>query len=696
VQVNEPGGRPDAPILLVTKLHRPVVPPETVTRERLFERLRGGRGRRLSLIACPAGFGKSTVLADWCERECGQRPVAWVTVDEGDNDVVVLWSHVIASLCRIAAHESVAWFVERLPLTVQLVLSSRTDPPLALGTLRARGQLVELRADDLRFTRGETEAFLNDRLELDLSDDDLDLLVARTEGWPAGIYLAALSLKGRPDKSRFVRAFDGTSAHVVDFLSNEVLNGYDSATQTFMLRTSVLERLCAELCDAVLGDGVAENALASLARSNLFLLPLDDQRRWFRFHHLFAQLLRVELERRDGALVPELHRRAYAWHAEFGTTDEAIHHAVAAHAYAEAGELIAGSWVRYVNAGRAESVVDWLARLPATAVKENARLLLVRAWLAALRGREPEMRAALEMVPALGHVDDGPLSDGFASLESSMSVLRAAFAWGDVAAVLAEGERSARLEGLDSPWRPVVAWSLGWAYYCRGDLDLAERWLEEAVALAPAAEQWVVGVGAAADLSLLAGMRGRRTEQLRRAEETVAWAGECGLLDACEVGEVHTAHGAALAAHDRWGDAIPALEKGVLLRRLWGQPLDLADGLIALGSALAATGDAARAAEIFAETEALLDGCTDPGGLPDRLMTARQRQPPSAPAEGKFSERELTVLRMLSGGMTEREIGRELFVSFNTVHSHVKSVYRKLSVSSRADAVSRAREQRLL
>jgi len=213
--VNEPAGRPDAPVLLVTKLHPPVVPPQTVARERLFERLREGHGRRLSLVACPAGFGKSTVLADWCERESTQRATAWVTLDDNDNDLVVLWSHVVEALCRAspslpheplaalaataplsevvlprlvnelaedgevvlvlddfhrlpshAAHESVAWFVEHLPLTVQLVLSSRTDPALALGALRAHGQLLELRADDLRFTRAEAAAFLNDRLEL--------------------------------------------------------------------------------------------------------------------------------------------------------------------------------------------------------------------------------------------------------------------------------------------------------------------------------------------------------------------------------------------------------------------------------------------------------------------------------------------------------------------------------------------------
>ena len=229
-----------------------------------------------------------------------------------------------------SARETVTWFVDHLPSNVQLVVSTRTDPALPLGTLRARGQLAELRVDALRFTTAEADEFLNGRLALDLSAADVESLVGRTEGWPAGIYLAALSLAGSPDKSGLVRAFDGTSAHVVDFLAGEVLAAHEPELQTFMLRTAVLERLCAPLCDAVLDRRGSAAALDSLARTNLFLLPLDDRRHWFRFHHLFAQILRVELERREPELAPSLHRRAFEWHSEFGTTDEAIHHAVAA------------------------------------------------------------------------------------------------------------------------------------------------------------------------------------------------------------------------------------------------------------------------------------------------------------------------------------------------------------------------------
>jgi LuxR family maltose regulon positive regulatory protein len=687
-------------------------------------------------------------LAAWREAESSERAVAWVTLDEGDNDPVVLWSHVIEALGRVcpglagddlraivpaapllevvlprvvnelveqgevalvlddfhrlsseSARDSVAWFVDRLPASLQLVLASRMDPALPLGTLRAHGQLLELRADELRFSESEADEFLNGRLGLELDPSDVSLLVVRTDGWPAGLYLAALSLAGAVDKPAFVREFDGTSAHIVDFLAGEVLAGYDEGLQTFMLRTSVLERLCAELADAMLEAETSAAALASLSRSNLFLVPLDGRQQWFRFHHLFAQILRLELERREPELVPDLHRRAFAWHSASGTTDEAIHHALAAHLYEEAGRLITESWVHYANAGRTASVLAWLTRFPADVLAADRRLLLVKAWVLALRGRADEMHAAADEVRALGGLGDGPLPDGLASVESSLSVLSATFAWGDVGGVLHHGTRSAALEGPDSPWYPVLTWALGWAHYCSNELDLAEQRLKETVALGPRAEQWIVAVASTADLSLIAGMRGRHAEQARLAEEAIQLARERGLLDSVEVGEIHTARGVALAAGGDLEAALPELEQGVLLRRLWGQQLDLADGLIALASTTAAAGRRERAREAFDEAEAILGACPDPGALPRRLATARRAagaSPAAARASEPLSDRELTVLRLLNGGGSEREIAQELFVAFSTVHSHVKSIFRKLNVSTRADALARAREQRLI
>ena len=746
--VDEATDRRGAPILLVTKLQPPPVPAQAVARERLFERLRDGRGARLSLVACPAGFGKSTLLAAWLEADARGRPTAWVTLDEGDNDAVVLWSHVIEALRRAcpdladetlttlavtapvlevllptlvnalagqgevvlvlddfhrvsspSTRESMAWFVEHLPATVQLVLSSRTDPALPLGALRAHGQLVELRVDEMRFTPAEANEFLNDRLDLDLAAADVELLVARTEGWPAGLYLAALSLYGAEDKHALVKDFDGTSAHVVDFVASEVLAAHEPELQTFMLRTSVLERLCAPLCDAVLGGSASDDALESLARSNLFLLPLDDQRRWFRFHHLFAEILRLELERRDPELVATLHRRAFEWHREFGTTDDAIRHAVAAEAIAEAGQLIAENWVHYANAGRTESVLDWLTRFPEALLESDARLLLVEAWVSALRGREVDMRRAVAGVRELGGLDEGPLPDGFVSLESSLSVLSATFGWGDVAAILEHGGRSAELEGPESPWRPVITWALGWAHYCNGDLGRG-RAMARGDHRAGARRR-PVDRRRGRNRRSLSDRRsnGRRDEQTRLAVRAVELAAERGLIDAVEDGEVHTAHGVALAAQGRYEEALPSLEKGVFLRRLWGQPLDLIDGLIELAAVASATGDRGRAEELFAEAEAIAAACRDAGALPGRVAAARgaARIGPRtrAPTQAELSERELAVLRLLQGRLSQREIAGELFLSFNTVHSHVKAIYRKLGVSSRDEALRRARDERL-
>ena len=711
-------GRPDTPVLLVTKLHPPPVPRQSVVRTRALERL--SEPRPLTVVSSPAGFGKTTVLAEWRERSA--LPVAWVSLDEGDDDAVVLWSHVVAALGRVCPAvaaavpadsvaaapllevvlprlinaladarpvalvlddfhrlsnvETVAWFVDRLPAGVRVLVASRTDPPLPLGSLRARGRLSEVGFEELRFDDGEADEFLNSLLGLELSDEDVALLTQRTEGWPAGLYLAALSLAGRADKQARLVAFGGTTATVVDYLSAEVLAGAEHLE--IMLRTSVLERLCAPLCDALLGRDDSERVLRELARSNLFLLELDDERRWYRFHHLFAELLRDELARRESPA--PLHVRAAEWHRAFGTADEAIHHALAGRAFEVAETLIAETWVHYVNAGRTASVLDWLNRLPGERL--DAHLLLVAAWTHALRGDEGRMRAALARAEPVMEAS-GPLPDGFASLDSSLSVLRAAFAWGDVGASLEHGRRSAELEGVGAPWRPVITWALGWAHYCRDELDEAARWFEETVRSAPAADQWVVGVGAMADLSLIAGASGDVDSQWRLARQAYALAGEHGLLDAREDGEVHTAYGVALAAVGRRDEARAALERGVFLRRLWEQPLDLIDGLLALA---AFVDDRAEAVALLDEVERLVVGCRDPGALGARLAALR-----GALDAVELTARERTVLALLATDLSEREIGVQLYLSFNTVHTHVRSIYRKLGVTTRAEAVARSK-----
>ena len=732
------------PILVGTKLHPPSVRELTIPRERLLERLRSGSDRRLTLVACPAGFGKTTLLAAWREAEVARKPVAWLTLDEGDNDPVVLWTHAIEALRRaspavarsvpadtvvapvvdvvlprlvneldgqgpitlilddvhrlssVPARASVRWFIDHAPPEFQLVLASRTEPALPVAALRAHGELLELRADDLRFTCAEADAFLNGRLALGLTREDVEGLVAKTEGWPAGLYLAALSLQHAADRHALVREFGGSNRHVVDFLVTEVLQAHDPAAQALMLRTSVLERLSGPLCDAVLEQDGSAAMLEALSRTNLFLVPLDDEGRWYRFHHLFAQLLRVELEQREPGLAPALHRRAYAWHRDHGTTDEAIGHAIAAGAYPEAAELIQGPWVSYANTCRYDTVLAWLRRLPEEILSRDVQLLLVKAWVLSLSARREEAALAIAAVQRLGDLGAGPLPDGFSSGEASLTLLRACFPWGDVGAQVENGRRAAELEGPGSPWRALACWAVGTGLYFRGEPEEADRWFAESAALAPASAQWLAGEASLAYRSWIAGERGRLDEQRVLAEAAAAFVRE--YEPGKVIGVAPLALGVSLAARGQPGEALPLIERGVAFSRTFGQPIQLANALLGQAPVLRALGEHQRAADTAAEARSVLESCPDPGILTGRLA-ALDRPPQirrARPADQELTQQECRVLKLLQGDLSERDIGRELYVSHSTVHSHVRAIYRKLAVSSRAGALQRGRELGLL
>ena len=734
----------EQPILVGTKLHPPPVREETIPRERLVEHLRSGSDRRLTLVASPAGFGKTTLLAAWREAEAARKPVAWLTLDEGDNDPVVLWSYAIEALRRaspavasaasartvvapvvdtvlprlvneldglgeitlilddfhrlssVPARASVRWFIDHAPPGFQLVLASRTEPALPVAALRAHGELLEIRAGDLRFTCEEADAFLNGRLGLDLTSEDVEALVGKTEGWPAGLYLAALSLQHAADRHAFVRRFGGSHRHVIDFLVTEVLQAHDPPAQALMLRTSVLERLSGPLCDAVLEQQHSAAMLNTLSRTNLFLVPLDDEGGWYRFHHLFAQLLRVELERREPGLAPALHRRAYAWHREHGTAGEAIRHAIAAEAYAEAAELIQSLWISYANTGRYDTVLAWLRRLPEQILDGDAQLLLVQAWVLSLSAKQEEAARAIAAVERLGNLSTGPLPDGFSSGEASLTMLRACFPWGDVGAQIENGRRAAELEGPGSPWRPLACWTVGTGLYFRGKPEEADRWFAESAALAPASAQWLAGEASLAYRSWIAGERGRLEEQRLLAEAAAGFVREHGTGKV--IGPAPLAVGVSLAARGRPEEALPLIERGIAFSRTFGQPLQLANALLGQAPVLRALGEHQRAADAIAEARSILRSCPDPGILAGRL--AALDRPPQIrrvrSADQELTQRELWVLKLLHGDLSERDIGRELYVSHSTVHSHVRAIYRKLAVSSRADALQRGRELGLL
>ena len=728
------------PILIATKLHPPAVRDQTIPREHLLEQLRRGSSRKLSLVACPAGFGKTTLLAEYCKAEAARKPVVWLTLDEGDNDPVVLWSHVIEGFRRVfstvghavspelvgaapiaevvlprlvneldeqgqvvlilddfhrlsrgPAHDNVAWFIDHAPPTVQLVLSTRTEPSLRLPTLRARGELVELRADDLRFSFSEAEVFLNGHLALGLSREDVDGLVARTEGWPTGLYLAALTLEKAADRHAVVRRFGVSSRHVLDYLVTEVLEAHDPSMQTLMLRSSILERLSGRLCDAVIEEKDSAFKLEALSRTNLFLTPLDDESEWYRFHHLFAQLLRVELERREPDIIATLHRRAYAWHREFGTTDEAIHHAVEAGAFGEAAERLEASWVLYANSCRYATVLAWLRRFPDEVLNGNTRLLLVQAWALTLSGLRDEATTVIAEVERLGGLGEGPLSDGFSSAEASLTMLRAALPWGDVGSQLQNGLHAIELEGPESPWLPVALFAVGLGLYYSGESEEADRWFEETAAIAPASEQWIVAASSLAYRSLIAG-EGARVEEQRLLGDDAAELARAHHVEEAD-GEVPVAQGMSLAARGRPEEGLPLIERGVDFLRVWGQPVELANALLCQVSVRHRLGERDRSLAVLSEARSIIESCADPGNLAERL-TALERSLVARPGRERqgLTQAEVRVFRLLDSDLSEHDVGRQLVLSHNTVHSHLRSIYRKLGVSSRVDALKRGRE----
>jgi LuxR family maltose regulon positive regulatory protein len=434
-------------VLLATKLHLPPTQPGFVARPRLLGMLDGAIERGLVLVCAPAGFGKTALLADWLRRD--GRPVAWLSLDAGDSDPARFWRHVVAALDRARpgvaervmgllgppappsfeglvtalinelaglpsdgdvllvlddyhliesepVRTALMFLLDHLPAGLHLVLASRSDPPLALARLRARGQLAELRAADLRFTSDEAAALLGEAAGLDLPETAVTALEARTEGWAAGLRLAALSLRGQTDVAGFVTTFSGSHRYVLDYLTEEVLERQPEQVRGFLLETSVLERLSGTLCDAVTGRTDGQAMLEAVEAAGLFLVPLDEVRGWWRYHPLFADLLRARLQQERPERVPELHRNAAAWHEEHGLSDDAVRHASAAGEATRAARLIEQHFdALFYLRGEGATVQRWLAALPADLIRSRPRLLVAQAAMADASGHVEDVDGLL-------------------------------------------------------------------------------------------------------------------------------------------------------------------------------------------------------------------------------------------------------------------------------------------------------------
>jgi LuxR family transcriptional regulator, maltose regulon positive regulatory protein len=742
--------------ILTPKLRAPTLRPEQLVRPRLLDVLENTSEYKITLISAPPGYGKTTLLAQWSQSEEARVPCAWISLDEQDDDPVKLWMHIVEALRQIApqedfgadvlvtmmtagqklveislpilinelaelphhvevvlddyhcitehgTHESVSFFVEHLPDNVHVVLSSRSDPPLPLGRLRARGQMKEIRTEQIAFLKEETASFLDEKMGLNLSPDDCSVLHERTEGWPAGVYLAALSLQNSKDTPSFITSFGGGNRYIVDLLGEEVLANVSEEVREFLFRTSVLRRMNGPLCDAVVGRKGSGKLLRELARSNLFVIPLGDQGEWYRYHALFSDLLLYELRSSRPELVPVLHSRASVWLEDAGFFESAVRHAIAAEDRERVAILVARHWFEYVFSGRGTTVEWWLESLPeGLTTTQDAALALVRAWLYALSGHREESEKSLSLAESIPY--EGPLPDRTASVEVGVATVRTVFGLGGVQYTIENARRASARERLEqtSQQSALVSFGLGASLYLAGETLQAQENLEKALEFADD-DYPLLRTASLSFLSLVAADEGHLEVAVSLAIEGRTVMAEFGLQETPQASLAPIALGYALGQRGDLTEAQTELENGLSARRrLPGlSPWPTLIGLTALASVRSARGDRGGAREVLAEARATLEPFGDDTGILTELVERQEhelrvRKRRDGALDRELTKRELDVLGLLDGELSTRQIAESLYVAPSTVRTQIKSIYRKLGVSSRGEAVEEAHVRGLI
>jgi LuxR family maltose regulon positive regulatory protein len=725
-------------VIVATKLKAPPARPGLVPRERLLARL-ADSARKLTLIEAPPGSGKTTLLAEWQQVLDPERRVAWLSLDEADNDPAQFWTYVIEALRTVEpgigatalglvgrrredvmelalptllneltqipgrallvlddyhviresdVHEGLAYVVDHLPVTLELAIATRADPPLPLARWRARGDLLDVRADVLRFTPEEALELMT-ALGLELDTEDAAELHRRTEGWAVGLHLAALSLRGRTDKRAFIASFAGDNRDLVDYLVSEVLAEQTDEMRRFLLRTSILRRLCAPLCEAVTGEHQSADRLAEVDRSNLFLMPLDDRREWYRYHQLFRHVLVLELERSEPGLAPLLHTRASRWYRERGEVSEAIHHALVADDVEDAAALIREHWNSFFNHGRLATIAAWLDRLPPDFIERDRALAVARAWLALDRGELEEAGRWIALAEAAGP-----------ELDSDTALLGAVhrFKVGDLSASEAAAVRAVELEAESLSFaRTIADCILGIKLYWSGEQEHAANALRAVVERARRGGNRLGAAYALGYAALIDADAGQLDDAERDALAAMHESDEPGFREHFVLTIAHLALAEVAQRRGRLAEAERAAGRAVELSRRGAGRLETALALVALADARGARGDRANASELASASAAVFASCPDPGLVGRRALARAERFGRRARGHDpvlcdELSPRELAVLRLLPTALSQREIGDELYVSLNTVKTHVRSIHRKLRTATREQTVERARE----
>jgi LuxR family maltose regulon positive regulatory protein len=733
---------------LESKLLAPRLRPGLVPRQALLERLQTSASSPVVCVTAPAGYGKTTLLAQWAKADA--RPFAWVSLDRSDNEPVELLTYIALALNRLEplgapvfaalsapspaieasvvprlgkalssmsrplvlvlddvhsidskpSLQALEMLIPHVPSGSKLVLASRRESALRLSRLRAEGALHELGVADLAFDREAADRLLR-AAGVRLGPYDLERITQRTEGWPAGLYLAALALRGDGTVVTPVDGFRGDDRVLADYFGDQVLSRLPRGVERFLTHTSVLDRLSGELCDAVLETSGSAAKLKKLERSNLFLVPLDRRRIWYRYHTLFGEMLRRRLHDHEPELESELHKRASAWYVEHRDADQAVRHAVESGNIALSGDLIWAHVNSYLGQGRGAALVRWLDQFREGEIAGYPPLALAAAWSAFGTGDKRSVERWIQA--AADGSFSGPLSDGAASLDSAVTLLRAVIAHEGVARMREDAAHARECESESSPWRASACFLEGVALRLEGDQELARQRLEEGQWIAESLGVVKLEALCLAQLSLLAIAEESwdlAASMLARAKSALA---AHGLTDAPAVAPIFATSTLLLAHRGEPEEARRELRR---TRRIMAGAQTYSwfeiEGRLILARASLLYADVATTRILLKEARGLMRSARGLEPLRPLLAELTQRWEslqaagPAGPGAPALTTAEIRLMHFLPTHLSFREIGERLHLSRNTVKTQAMSVYRKLDVRSRSDAVGRARDLGLL